>query len=81
MHPAPVQLHDPAEQFLNEQWAPAAHCSLHLPAGQSTTQVEPAAHASRQPPLEQATSHVAPLGHDVLQPPAEQSTVQVPSPQ
>jgi hypothetical protein len=79
--PAPVQVHDPFGQLVNEQCAPVSHCSVQLPLEQSTVHVEPLAHAVRHDPLEQVIVHVAPAGHEVLQWPEPQSTEHVPSPQ
>jgi hypothetical protein len=42
--PAPVHVHDPAGQFVNEQVDPCAHAMTHPPAEQSTLHVAPAGH-------------------------------------
>jgi len=56
--PAPVQVQDPAGQFVNEQVDPCAHARMHPPAEQSTLQTAPAGHDVLQWPLEQATLQV-----------------------
>lgn len=76
-----MHVHEPLGQLVNEQCAPAAHCSVQPPPAQSIVHVDPVAHADKHEPDEHATLQVAPAGHDVLQPPAEQPMLHVPPPQ